>query len=264
MKPTDAAIGPDATGGRGRGFRFSGAALWWALLAVTWLLSVYGRELSSALDARWIMKYPAAWRLPFKRDISDAMKWLVEDASFGLFSFRDFTRGISWVIDLPYEFVRSALIDGFHVGVGNEAISIAPSLSWLAVIAIVVAIGRTAAGWRLAALVGGCFAYLAVFGQWDGAMVTLASVLISVPIGVAGGLASMRSCGRSWISCKRCRSSPIWCRSCFFSASVRCRRWWRQSSTRCRRWCGSPRWRCGAFPPRPASSAPWSVAPGVR
>ncbi|WP_282605183.1 proline/glycine betaine ABC transporter permease [Pelagibius sp. Alg239-R121] len=167
---------------------WKGPALWWALFAVTWVLSSYSRDLSKALEARWIVKYPAGWRLPLKRDISDAMKWLVEDASFGLFSFKDFTRGIAWVIEVPYDFVRAAVIDGFVVGVGSEASQIAPSLSWIAVIAVVVAIGHTAKSWSLAALVGGCFLYLAIFGQWDSAMVTLASVLISVPIGVAGGL----------------------------------------------------------------------------
>ncbi len=31
--------------------------------------------------------------------------------------------------------------------------------------------------------------YLAVFGQWDSAMVTLASIVIAVPLGVVGGVA---------------------------------------------------------------------------
>ncbi|TQV68342.1 ABC transporter permease subunit [Denitrobaculum tricleocarpae] len=165
-----------------------GAPLWLGLFVVTWIFSSYGREFSRAIDARWLMKYPSGWRLPLKRDISDAMKWLVEDATFGLFTFKEFTRGIAWLIELPYDFVRSAVIDGFTVGVGSDAAQIAPALSWIAIIAVVVAIGRVAKDWRLAALVGGCFLYLAVFGQWDSAMVTLASVLISVPIGVAGGL----------------------------------------------------------------------------
>ncbi len=172
----------------GEGATWKGPALWWGLFAATWLLSTYSRDLSKALEARWIIKYPAGWRLPLKRDISDAMKWLVEEASFGLFTFKDFTRGLAWLVEVPYDFVRAAVIDGFVVGVGSEASQIAPSLSWIAIIAVVVAIGYKAKSWSLAALVGGCFLYLAVFGQWDSAMVTLASVLIAVPIGVAGGL----------------------------------------------------------------------------
>jgi len=37
-------------------------------------------------------------------------------------------------------------------------------------------------------LVGGCFIYLAIFDQWDSAMVTLSSIAIAVPFGVVGGL----------------------------------------------------------------------------
>jgi len=165
-----------------------GRWFWPGLFAATWIVSTYGREAAKAIDARWLVKYPAAWRLPLKAEISAAMDWLVEDANFGLFTFRELTRGIAWVIEIPYDFARSALIDGFERGLGSNAVEIAPSLSWIAVIVAVIAMGHYARNWRLAALVGGCFVYLVIFGQWDSAMVTLASVLIAVPIGAAGGL----------------------------------------------------------------------------
>jgi glycine betaine/proline transport system permease protein len=63
-----------------------------------------------------------------------------------------------------------------------------PPLSWIAVIAIVALMGYHAGGKRLAALVAGCFVFLAMFGQWDSAMVTLASIVVAVPIGVVFGL----------------------------------------------------------------------------
>jgi glycine betaine/proline transport system permease protein len=166
----------------------NGRLFWLGLFAATWVVSTYGRDVARALDARWMVKYPAAWRLPLKAEISSAMKWLVEEASFGLFTFREMTRGIAAVIEVPYDFSRSALIEGFERGQGSNAVEIAPSLSWIAIVVAVVAMGHYARNWRLAALVGGCFAYLVIFGQWDSAMVTLASVLIAVPIGAAGGL----------------------------------------------------------------------------
>jgi glycine betaine/proline transport system permease protein len=52
----------------------------------------------------------------------------------------------------------------------------------------VALLGHHAGGPRLALLVGACFVFIAAFGQWQPAMVTLASILIAVPIGVAGGL----------------------------------------------------------------------------
>ena len=73
-------------------------------------------------------------------------------------------------------------------GEGSNAVQLLPPLSWIAVIAIVTLIGGHAGGRRLAILVGLCFLYLAVFGQWESAMVTLASILVAVPLGVAGGL----------------------------------------------------------------------------
>ncbi len=165
-----------------------GRLFWPGLFAATWVVSTYGRDVAKAIDARWLVKYPAAWRLPLKAEISTAMKWLVEEANFGLFTFREMTRGIAAVIEVPYDFARSALIEGFETGQGSNAVEVAPSLSWIAIIVAVVAMGHYARNWRLAALVGGCFAYLVIFGQWGSAMVTLASVLIAVPIGATGGL----------------------------------------------------------------------------
>ncbi|WP_272006167.1 ABC transporter permease [Roseovarius sp. ZX-A-9] len=165
------------------------ALFWWGLLAVTWILSTTSFQLYKALDARWIIRFPKAWEMPMESWISDAMRWLLEDATFGLFTFREFTRFISAIIEVPYDVARAALADGFVQGQGSNAVEIAPPLSWIAIIVIMIVLGRVAKDWTLALLVGACFLYLAMFGQWDSAMVTLASVVIAVPIGVIGGLA---------------------------------------------------------------------------
>ena len=161
---------------------------WLVLFAVTWGLSTWSFPLYKALDARWIIRFPKQFELPMDAWISGAMTWLVEDASFGLFTFRDLTRFISALIEAPYSLVRALLIDGFAIGQGQQAVEIAPSLSWVAIIAVIAALALYAKNRALAWLAGVCFLYLAVFGQWESAMVTLASVLIAVPIGVAGGL----------------------------------------------------------------------------
>ena len=165
-----------------------GRMFWGGLFAITWVLSQYSFQIYKALDARWLLRFPAQYQLNLDTSISAFLDWLVNVANFGLFSFRDLTRGIAWLIEQPYQFLRNLLIEGFQSGIGNEAVQIAPSLSWVAVIAIAVAIGHYARDWTLAALVGACFLYLAVFGQWDSAMITLASVLVAVPIGAVGGL----------------------------------------------------------------------------
>lgn len=158
------------------------------LVGLTILLGYFGSNLGKALDARWITKFPSAWVVPFKTYISSAMSWLIEDAAIGPVSFTDVTRAAAWLIEQPYDLVLSLLAEGFVTGQGNDAQVILPAISWIVVITAVIALGQYCRDWGLAALVGGCFTYLAVFGQWDSAMVTLASVLIAVPIGAGGGL----------------------------------------------------------------------------
>ncbi len=162
--------------------------IWASLLGLTWVLARYGQPLAEASGQDWVMTYPDAWVFGLKDYISAAMKWLVNDAGFGLFSFTDLTRAIAWMIEQPYLLVRALLSSGFVSGYGANAEQFMPPLSWLAVLAGVVALGQYARDWTLAAIVGASFTYLAVFGQWDSAMITLASVLIAVPIGVVGGL----------------------------------------------------------------------------
>lgn len=166
------------------GLSVSGWYLFWAVGIVAFLVL----WLAGKPYAKWAFKVPRDIRIPLKRWIGDAMKWLVEDATFGLFTFTEFTRFIAAVIDFPYRVALSLLSTGFLEGQGSDAIQVLPPVSWIAVIGIIGLIGLYAGGRRLAFLVTACFVFLALFGQWDNAMVTLASILIAVPLGVGGGL----------------------------------------------------------------------------
>ena len=161
---------------------------WLSLFGITLMLSSFSFQLYKAFDARWIIRFPKKYELPTEKWISVFLDWLVDSANFYFFTFRDVTRSIASLIEWPYQFLRNLLIEGFQSGLGDQAVQYAPSLSWIAVITVVVAISYYASDWRLGALTGACFVYLAVFGQWQSAMVTLASVLIAVPIGALGGL----------------------------------------------------------------------------
>ncbi|MGI9418241.1 MAG: ABC transporter permease, partial [Geminicoccaceae bacterium] len=157
----------------------------WALaLGGFFLLWFFGKPV-----AAWAFKVPKGWHIPLKRWIGDGMDWLVEEASFGLFSFTELTRFIAAMIDVPYRIALSILSTGWLEGQGSAAVQQLPPLSWIAVIGLVMLLGRYAGGWRLALLAGGCFLFILLFGQWDNAMVTLASIVIAVPLGVTGGLA---------------------------------------------------------------------------
>ena len=168
--------------------------LWTAALGATLLLMIFGKDV-----APWTLKYPRSWQIPLKTEITAFMKWLINEASFGIFTFKELTRSIAWLLEWPLDLASSLLATGFVRGLGAEAVQVVPPLSWIAVVAVLVVLGRYARDWKLAALVGGCFLYLAVFGQWASAMVTLSSIVIAVPFGVAGGLLIGTVCIRSRI-----------------------------------------------------------------
>ncbi len=156
--------------------------LWLAAVAITVLLMLAKEWLP------WAFKYPRAWQLPLAGWISDFMKWLINSFDLGLFTFKEFTRGIAWLVEQPYTLVKSMLSTGFLRGVGSDAVQVFPRISWVALIAGLMLLGHYARDWKLAVLVGACFGYLVVFGQWDSAMATLSSIIIAVPIGIVGGM----------------------------------------------------------------------------
>jgi glycine betaine/proline transport system permease protein len=161
---------------------------WLAVLVASLFAASHGEDVAEALGIDWAFAWPRAWTVPLASWISAFMKWLIDDATFGLFTFLQLTRFVSWLLDIPLTIATSLLSTGFLRGQGSDAVQVLPQLSWIAVIAIVVAMGYYARGWKLAVFVGACFFYLAVFGQWDSAMVTLSSIVIAVPFGVAGGI----------------------------------------------------------------------------
>ena len=156
--------------------------LWLAVIAVTILLMV-AKEWWP-----WAFKYPRAWIVPLSGWISAFMKWLINSFDLGLFTFKEFTRSVAWLVEQPYRLVKSMLSTGFLSGVGSDAVQIFPRISWVALIAGVMLLGHYARDMKLALLAGACFAYLVVFGHWDSAMVTLSSIIIAVPFGVVGGM----------------------------------------------------------------------------
>jgi len=142
----------------------------------------------ATLPSPWVWP-PETMHLPFAAGLTAAMKWLTESAAIGPVSVKDLTRGFAWLIELPYEAVKILLVDGITEGKGRRATTIIPPLSWIAVTVAAVALGHYARNIWLGLLAGALMVYLAVFGQWDSAMITLASIAIAVPLGVLGGLA---------------------------------------------------------------------------
>ena len=182
--------------------RWPGWAVWALAIGLFMALWLYCADLFP-----WAADYPKSLRIPAARCLAlgltnrvapaaelqaAARAWAAQlalnEATFGIFTFSEFTRFIAALLDVPYRFVLSLISTGFLRGEGSQAVQILPPLSWVAVIGCGAILGQRAGGRRLAALVVGCLAFVLVFGQWQSAMVTLASILVAVPLGVAGGL----------------------------------------------------------------------------
>jgi glycine betaine/proline transport system permease protein len=149
-----------------------------------------------ALGLTTLVTLPAGWlwppqemQMPIAASLSAAMSWLTDSAAIGPVTVKHLTRSFAALIDAPYEVVKILLVDGITDGRGRRAATIIPPLSWVAVTVAAVALGHYARNIWLGLLAGALMIYLAVFGQWESAMITLASIAIAVPLGVLGGLA---------------------------------------------------------------------------
>ncbi len=136
----------------------------------------------------WAVDYPAEWVVPLKFWVSDFMKWLIHEADLYFFTFKEFTRGIASVFNLFLDISFGVLSKGEKLPLMTGSFFQIPPLSWIALIIILVIIAYSVSGWALSLLVGASFFYLALFGQWASAMVTLSSIVVAVPLGIVGGL----------------------------------------------------------------------------
>ena len=137
-----------------------------ALFTITIILYFYAKEIASFLDIKWIIKYPKQYIFPIAKYTSEFVKWLMDEATFGLFTFRELTRFMAWLIQQPYNLVLALISKGFLKGQGQDAIEILSPLSLISVIAIIVSMAIYTKDKILIFLVFFAFLYLAVFGQW--------------------------------------------------------------------------------------------------
>jgi glycine betaine/proline transport system permease protein len=149
--------------------------IWAALLIGTVALGMQHQLLP------WAAEYPKPWILPLAREITAFSK-----AVIGFIT--PVTRAISAWLQVPLDLAVGILAKGFTLGTGDQAIAV-PRLSWLGVLAAVTLMGHAFGGRRTAWVAFLCFFYLALFGQWERAMLTLALVVVCVPVGVLLGLA---------------------------------------------------------------------------
>lgn len=128
----------------------------------------------------WAVNYPADAVVPVADWVSALMRWIKSNLSW-------LTRSITAVLGVPLDFALNLLAKNFKIGHGADAY-VLPRLSWVGVCAAAFIAGHAAGGRKLGLLVGGCFLYIALFGQWTSAMLTLALISIAVPFCIVTGL----------------------------------------------------------------------------
>jgi glycine betaine/proline transport system permease protein len=128
----------------------------------------------------WAVDYPAGAVIPVADLVTAIMTWMKVNLSW-------LTRSITAVLGVPLDFALDLLAKSFKIGSGADAF-VLPRLSWLGVVVAAFLAGHAAGGRQLGLLVGGCFLYIALFGQWTSAMLTLALISIAVPFCIVTGL----------------------------------------------------------------------------
>jgi len=158
------------------------------LFIVTIIISLFSSNILDNDYFSWALNFPKSLNISFKVYITAAIKWLIDSATFGIFTFNDLTRAISWIIEQPYNIILSLVAKGFYEGQGSQAQLILSPISWIAIVGLMTTVAIKLKDASLAILTFFSFIYLAIFGQWQSSMITLASIFIAVPFGVVLGL----------------------------------------------------------------------------
>src|SRR3954449_3106511 len=73
------------------------------------LLSLAFLYLPKGALPAWALAVPRTWRIPLQGWVSRALAWLINDASFGLFTFRELTRFIAAILQVPFTVATNLL-----------------------------------------------------------------------------------------------------------------------------------------------------------
>lgn len=125
-----------------------------------------------------LLRLPESLVLPFADWINAAFAFARDD--LGLMAF---TRALSEVVETCLDVTANLLY-------GKARWPRIGPIPWVVIAATAAMAGQALAGWRLAALSGGTFVWIAVMGQWKWAMETLSVIVVAVPFSVALGLAT--------------------------------------------------------------------------
>ncbi|MGB3316707.1 MAG: ABC transporter permease subunit [Albidovulum sp.] len=141
------------------------------LIAVAILLAII-----KPLLPGFLIRVPEAAVLPYQ----DWLQWFFDfiKDDLGLIHLtRGISSGLEWLLD-----ITANLLYGKH-----RWPYIGP-IPWTAIAAVAAVIGYALSGWRMAALAGGTFVWVALIGQWELAMETMSVIAVAAPVAVLLGL----------------------------------------------------------------------------
>ncbi len=122
--------------------------------------------------------------------VTSFFKFMVNNEAYIFpWTFKEFTRAVAAYIEFPYEMIRSLFASGFTISLGDGHTWQTPPVSWLGLLVVLTMVAYRLRDWKLALMVFLCITYLAVFGHWTSAAVTISSIAVAVPIGICLGIA---------------------------------------------------------------------------
>jgi len=135
----------------------------------------------------WVSEFPENIELPIAKYITIFVKWLIEVADFGLFTFKEFTRAIGSFLDAPSLFLKGLLAKGFEFELSDQNTFFIPPLSWIAIIIVFVVLALWLKDIFLAIFIGLSLLYVVAFDLWESTMITFSSIIVAVVIGIIIG-----------------------------------------------------------------------------
>ena len=135
----------------------------------------------------WTSEFPEFLKYPIAKNITIFVKWLIEDADLGLFTFKQLTRAIGSLLDAPSLFLKGLFATGFEIETNSKNVIYIPHLSWISIIFVFVIIAIWLKDYPLSIFIGVSLFYVALFDLWESTMITFSSIIVAVIIGIVIG-----------------------------------------------------------------------------
>ncbi len=137
----------------------------------------------------WLQTIPTWLTFPVSEFVGKWLTYFARESTLLGIPVQSITRGLAEAVDKPIEATVTLISTGWFQGNGLNRVQSTPPLSWFAVTGALCLLAYRLDKHRLLITVFIGLMFLVVFGLWKNAMVTLASVLVSIVLTVILGSA---------------------------------------------------------------------------